>query len=186
MEVQAIKILQEMLIDRNYFIEYVDKDYTRSEAYVLKGVYITPGNLNIFQNPRVLLCFICDVNDVKLNIRGIKDKLSIMNHEKSIHCIILYRDSVTSSASKSLNIIDHHIELFSLKELQLNITKHRLVPIHEKMTKNEIDELSSRFDKSLMPIMYSLDPVSRYYGYKKGDFIRITRKNGLIVYRQVK
>jgi DNA-directed RNA polymerase I, II, and III subunit RPABC1 len=183
MEIQAIKILQEMLVDRNYLIEYVDKDYSRSEAYVLKGVYINPTSLNIFQTYRVLLCFICDANDIKLNIQGIKDKLSIMNQEKSMHCIIVYRDSVTSSAKKSLNIIDHHIDLFSLKELQLNITKHRLVPVHEKV----IDKVLDKSIKiSELPVMYALDPVSRYYGYKKGDVIKITRKNGLVIYRQVK
>lgn len=179
MEIQAIKILGELLNDRGYTVEYIDKNYSQDQQYVIKAVLYETNDHQLSQTGKIILGFICE--DLKLNIKGIKDKLSIMNKENSTHCIVIYRHNVTSSAKKSLDIIDHKIELFSLGEFQLNITKHRLVPIHEKVTGTDLEKY-----KNKLPVLLTTDPISRYYGYKKGDFIKITRKNGLVVYRQVK
>lgn len=182
MEKQAIKTLSELLKDRRYDIEYIDTNYSQKEQYIAKALLYETDDNNSLRTSKKILGFICE--DLKLNIKSIKDKLSIMNKENSTHCIIIYRDNVTSSAKKSLDIIDHKIELFSLNELQLNITRHRLVPIHEKVVDNDLLNLEKY--KNKLPILLATDPISRYYGYKKGDFIKITRKNGLVIYRQVK
>jgi DNA-directed RNA polymerase I, II, and III subunit RPABC1 len=182
MEQQAVKILGEILKDRGYTIEYIDDCYSNLREYVIKVVYYPVNEQQVLPMCKIILGFICE--ESKLNIKGIKDKLSIMNKENSNHSIIVYRESVTSSAKKSLDIIDHKIELFSLNELQLNITKHRLVPVHEKVNGDDLLDLEKY--KNKLPIILTSDPISRYYSYKKGDIIKITRKNGLVLYRQVK
>lgn len=177
LETQAIKVLYEMILDRGYVIDYID--YLNRESYCIKG---TKNNLENI-NSNTILCFINA--DEKLNIQGIKDRISIMNKEGSTKCIIVYRSSVTSSAKKSLETLEYDFELFGLHELQLNITRHRLVPRHERVLLSEKDELDRNY-KGKIPAILHTDPVSRYYSFEKGEYIRITRKDGTMIYRIVK
>lgn len=187
MEKQALKVLGELMIDRGYKIDYI-KDDTKNDkndkndkeeenkgddSFSLKGS----------KSDNIILCFIN--NDEKLNIQGIKDRISVMNKEGATSCIIVYRSSVTSSAKKSLETLEYDFELFGLHELQLNITRHRLVPRHCRVLSSEKEELDKAY-KGKLPILLSTDPISRYYSFKKGEYIRITRKNGEIIYRVVK
>lgn len=170
MEQQAKKVLTEMITDREFRIEYQGDD----QPYCIKG-----RNL---QN-EIILCFLTDED--KLNIQGIKDRMSVVNRENATRCIIVFRSSVTSSAKKSLETLDYDIELFGLHELQLNVTKHRLVPRHSKITPSEKEELDKHY-KGKLPFLLQTDAVCRYYAFKKNDYIRITRKDGTIIYRVVK
>ena len=178
--VNAIKVLKEMIQDRGYIIDIVENDDNSNDTndenettFCIKGR----------RNNDIILCFLEE--DDKLNIQGIKDKISVMNKEGSKKCIIVYRSSVTSSAKKSLETLEYEFELFGMHELQLNITKHRLVPNHARVTPSEKNELDLKY-KGKLPFILSQDAVSRYYGFTKGEYVRITRKNGSIIYRLVK
>ena len=203
-EIYALKVLSEMIEDRGYCIDYMknndendendenennvkNESDTQSEqndddhkeeipSYVIKAFHTT-------NHKNIILCFLSEED--KLNIQGIKEKISIMNKENADRCIIVYRTSVTSSAKKSLETLRYNFELFGLHELQLNITKHRLVPRHEKASLEEKNELDKSY-KGKLPVLLHTDPVSRYYAFQRGDYIRITRKNGTIHYRVVK
>lgn len=167
LEIQANSILKEMLIDRGYIVE------ESKESFSIKG----------YKDDKIIITFIC--NEDKVSIKSIKDFMSIMNKFDYHSCIIIYRDSVTSSAKKSLTIMNYEIELFNINELQLNITKHRLVPKHEKVSLEEKEMLDQKY-KGKLPIILHTDPISRYYLFKRGDYIRITRHNGIVLYRLVK
>lgn len=192
MERQSIKILSEMISDRKYTIDYLC--YENQDVKDVKDVKDENKENDIDENIEpfcirgrkgndVILCFLS--NDDKLNIQGIKDRIAIMNREGSTRCIIVYRSSVTSSAKKSLETLEYDFELFSMNELQLNITKHRLVPRHTIATASEKEELDSKY-KGKLPTILHTDAVCRYYAFQKGDYVRITRKNGSIIYRVVK
>jgi DNA-directed RNA polymerase I, II, and III subunit RPABC1 len=172
---KAYEILSEMIKDRGFIIDKEDENQNHED----KPYSIKAHNLS---NDR-LLCFI--TNDDKLNIQGIKDKISILNKENASRCIIVYKSTITSSAKKSLDTVNYRFELFALHELQFNVTKHRLVPRHEHVTPSEKDELNKNY-KGKLPILLQTDAIARYYAFEKGDYIRITRKNGSIVYRVVK
>jgi DNA-directed RNA polymerase subunit H (RpoH/RPB5) len=170
---QAIKVVSEMLIDREYKIEYCDYNIENDSVYCLKAL----------KENSITLVFINE--DDKLNIQGIKDKISTMNKEGANRCIIIYKSNVTSSAKKSLETLEYDFELFALHELQLNISRHRLVPRHCHVLSSEKEELEKKY-KGKLPLLLHTDPISRYYAYKRGDYIRITRKDGSIIYRMVK
>jgi DNA-directed RNA polymerase I, II, and III subunit RPABC1 len=172
-EIQSIKVIAEMLIDREYKIDYMDISLTSDNPFCLKASKIN-SNVIVFIN-----------EDDKLNIQGIKDKISIMNKEVSNSCIIIYKSNVTSSAKKSLETLEYDFELFAMHELQLNITRHRLVPRHSRILQSEKEDLDKKY-KGKLPILLHTDPVSRYYAFKRGEYIRITRKDGSIIYRIVK
>ena len=63
-------------------------------------------------------------------------------------------------------------------ELMFVVTNHVLVPLHEKLTQAEEDELMKRImsTKDKLPVLLHSDPVSRFLGFLPGDVIRITRR----------
>jgi DNA-directed RNA polymerase I, II, and III subunit RPABC1 len=157
-------ILTEMLNDRGYNISFGDEPY------------IATSNTN---NSRILICF---SDEAKVNINTVKNQISKMSEYSITHSILVYKDVITSSALKAIECLENtRIELFSVKELQYNITKHRLVPKHEKYTR---DDMKKHADS--LPVLLKTDVVCRYYDFNRGDIIEITRTNGFKVYRIVK
>lgn len=83
-------------------------------------------------------------------------------------------------------------EFFWLDKLQFNITKHALVPRHEKATPKEVQQLTEKYqlnNVSQLPRLSASDPVVQYYNFKRGDVIKITRPSPTsfshIVFRSV-
>lgn len=166
--IQACRILRKMLIDREYTLEEDSK-----EDFSIRG----------YKGSSKIITFLSE--ESKLTIHIIKEYISIITKEKYDKCIIVYQDSVTSSAKKSLEIMEYNIELFSLGELQLNITEHRLVPLHERASKEEKEYLE-KTSKGRLPFILLTDPVCRYYYFQRGEYIRITRADKSVIYRVVK
>lgn len=137
------------------------------------------------QDGSIFLVFFDDAP--KLNKAGMSRFLTMMNDAGSTHSIIVYQENVTSMTSKSIDqSVDMKIELFSLDDLQFNITKHRLVPkAFERLTTNEAMSFKKSYGVKL-PIMKTTDPIARFYNYNQGDLIKITQRDGLINYRIVR
>ena len=172
LEIQASNIIKKMLSDRGYTINDESK-----EDFIIKAS--KEKEKETYQ----MITFIC--KEEKLSIQGIKEFISAMNKENCNRCIIVYRDSVTSSAKKSLEIMEYNIELFNINELQIDITQHRIVPKHELASKEEKELLDKEY-KAKLPFILLTDPISRYYYFQRGEYIRITRKDGTVMYRVVK
>ena len=78
-----------------------------------------------------------------------------------------------------------HVELFSLNEFQYDITKLYYYVPHEKVTnEKKIREIREIYKNSL-PSILRTDPISRYFGFKRGDIIKIIRSPSEICYRMV-
>ena len=105
------------------------------------------------------------------------------------HCLIVYKDSATPIAKKVVDDSQEiRIELFNEDELQYNLTKHYLVPDHKLIYKSKTkkcEEFKKKYTDKF-PTLLKTDPVSRFYGYEKGDIIQITRKDSYVTYRIVK
>ena len=71
-----------------------------------------------------------------------------------------------------------NVQFFTFQELCVNITKHTLVPRHEKITRSEVPvDLTNSCAE--LPILAANDKVAQYYAYEPGDIIRITRTAGV-------
>jgi DNA-directed RNA polymerases I, II, and III subunit RPABC1 len=109
----------------------------------------------------------------------------------NINILIVLEDKPTSTIQKELEE-NHNIEIFFVKKLMFNITKHVLVPKHKLLNENEIKEILDKYQckKNQLPKIQYDDPVARYYGAKVGDVFEITRPTpttGIFkVYRVVK
>ncbi|CAB0044181.1 unnamed protein product, partial [Trichogramma brassicae] len=93
--------------------------------------------------------------------------------------IIVVQSGMTPSAKQSL--VDmapkYILEQFLESELLINITEHELVPEHIVLSPDEKEELLSRYklkENQLMRIQQN-DPVSRYFGLKRGQVVKIIR-----------
>lgn len=169
---KAYDICLEMFNQRGY--EIVEQDDERILAIKEDGNQI---------------CAFISKNMTKFNVDRIQEYISMIKKMDIWHCIIVYKDSATPIAKKvvedSKEII---IELFNEDELQYNITKHFLVPLHELLYKKkskECDTFKKKYSDKF-PVILKTDPIARFYFYDKGDIIRITRKDGYITYRIVK
>lgn len=128
---------------------------------------------------RVVLCLYS-----KLNIERIKAYIQELEQLNIRHCIIIYDDVITSSCKKIMEyMVKFTFETFQLNEMQYDITKHDLYNVHEKLSAQEVAEISCTKN---FPILLKSDPVCRYFHFQRGDVIRIRRKNGIIVYRVVR
>ena len=125
-------------------------------------------------------------NSDSFDNKSMKDVITKMKDEEVNHAIIVYKNKVTPHVKNILEQnVELYIELFSEKELQYNITKHRLQPVFDKLPEKDAIEFKKKYGIKI-PVMKSEQPISRFYNYKKGDMIRIIRKDGYISYRIVK
>jgi DNA-directed RNA polymerase I, II, and III subunit RPABC1 len=129
--------------------------------------------------------------NIKLNTEITQQYLTIMKDLDISHGIILYKDTVTSSAKKIIDIynesnIDSKIELFLVEELQYNITKHRLQPAKFEKLSAEDNKAFKKTYGINYPIMLVSDKIARFYAFQKGDIIKVYNKNGYITYLFVK
>lgn len=119
----------------------------------------------------------------KLNVDKIKEYIGRAKKLELVHCILIYTGNVTPVASKIIRKSqDIEFEIFKETELMFNLTKHSLVPLHEKLSEND----SLPFKNLQIPSLLSTDCVSRFLGFRSGDVIKITRKDSFISYRVVK
>jgi DNA-directed RNA polymerase subunit H (RpoH/RPB5) len=93
--------------------------------------------------------------------------------------ILVVKEKLTQNNMKFINPLDLQIQIFEIKDLQFNISKHNLVPKHELIqdqteVENLVKEysLKSRFQ---FPIILKTDPMAKYLNLKNGDVIRVIR-----------
>ena len=165
---KAYEICKEMLLQRGF--EIVDEEDERITCLKKDGS---------------LICVFLS-NIPKLDVERIKDYITLMNELTVNHSIIVYKNTVTPYAKQIIQSSeDMLIEIFSENELQYNPTKHRLVPKHEILNEEEAKNFKEKYNGKFGGILVN-DPISRFYGYKKGDVIRIIRNSNYITYRIVK
>lgn len=105
---------------------------------------------------------------------------------KTKNFILVVNDAPSSAVlayitmrDKGLQALGGMLQLYYMKELMYNPTKHVLVPKHEKMSEEDMKRVLEEFasKKSQLPIIYKTDPIARWLGLKHGDTVRITRHN---------
>lgn len=125
-------------------------------------------------------------NISKFNVDRVEECISFMNSISVKHAIVVYSDTATSTAKTMIEKLDDmKIELFGIEELQHNITNHILCPEHIKVGVEEAGAFKKDYGVKF-PTILRTDPISRFYGYQRGDVIKIIRKNGFITYRIVR
>lgn len=158
----------EMLEQRNY--EILDPEDDRITALKPDGTQV--------------IVFLSD--STKFNVKNIQMYITIMDELQIFHTIIIYKDSITAFTKKAIEqSLEMTFELFAVEDLQYNITKHVLQPKFECLSTDEGTQFKKKFGTRFATIRKD-DAISRFYGYNKGDVIKITRPNNYISYSIVK
>lgn len=97
--------------------------------------------------------------------------------------LVLQNVSSKVPSTQALRAIDtlahkgYTMEVFKESELLVNITEHILVPKHIPLSQDEKDALMKRYKLKdhQLPRMLNSDPISRYYGLKRGAVVKIIR-----------
>ena len=167
---KAIQTVKDMIEQRGYIISNEDE----------KKI------IGIDKNQETIVVFKTLID--KCNVDRMKEITVTMNDIKSNHCIIIY-STVTSMAKKIVETsTEKKFELFTVDSLQFNITKHRLVPKHIRLSDTEAKSFKNKYGLNCETIKTD-DPVSLFYYFKKGDIIKIIREDDgkeYITYRIVK
>lgn len=124
----------------------------------------------------------------QLNMKNFNDHRGMLATYGIEHGIIVY-SNMTSAVKKLLTTTEDlkcKVETFYYDEVSFNLTKHRLVPKHSKVSNSEAELLKTKYSANLFPIIKTTDPISRFYGFKKGEIIKVERKSGCITYRIVR
>ena len=88
--------------------------------------------------------------------------------EASPSCIIVSVEGPTPFTRKECS--DSRVEFFCARELVYNVTKHSLVPAHERLA-----EPPDGTTRDTLPKMLDGDPIVRYYGWPVGTVVRVWR-----------
>lgn len=165
-------------INESFISDIVLKNATKTSFEVkmdnIYVIYYIPSKFRMGELKKLL----DDNEDRKLN--------------KDVQFIIVLNDKMSLINLRTLNSMPNlQYQIFRIKELQFNITKHILVPKHEvvrdeEVIKSILDSYSLK-TKYQLPTILKTDPMSRYLGLKSGDIVKITRNSPssgeYIVYR---
>ena len=168
--VKSVKTIFEMLEDRQVDLSKIQKDSLVEIAIAnhfktyfdiiienIKVMYYMPSK---FKWSELKVCF-------------------TEQDEKFDYIILVVKEKISLNNLKLLYALKLNIQIFDIKELQFNISKHILVPKHE-IIKDEkiINDLIEKYcvkSKHQFPHILKSDPMSRYLGLKSGDMVKIIR-----------
>ena len=127
------------------------------------------------------------------NFREITNHSDVGISNKDNLVIILINKNKNEMESKdyfinNINIENNYTSLFTLFQLQVNITEHYLVPKHILLNKKEIINLRKKNFINLPAIIRFAnnsygdletvgDPIARYYGLQTNDIVKIIRNS---------
>lgn len=167
--VQSYITLKEMLTDRGIDISNLEAISNDELSIMVKSGKIF--SLKINSNMTVIY-----YTSSKFKINDLKKYL-----DDSKHIILIFKEKINNLNIKNIKEnTEVFVEIFMLKELQYNISKHVLVPKHEIVKDdNEIESILSTYQvkKSQLPIILKNDPMARYLDVKSGDIVKITRNS---------
>ena len=189
------KTVLEMLSDRNYIIseEDLNLDISDFRSRLIENKINIESHNN--KNENMYVHFFLDNKSFgKKDLVNLKEYLNEKYESKNLNIIIVLKEKPTAQIKKELlNEEYNNIEIFFVKNLLFNVTKHEIIPKHEIMEdEEEIKKMLEEFQclPRNLPKILSSDPVAKYYGMKSGQICKITRKSKVtgesIYYRLVK
>jgi DNA-directed RNA polymerase I, II, and III subunit RPABC1 len=158
------------------------------EQSIVNGLSFGPIEHSIIEDKKIVIKIIM-YNTKKANIKDICESY-IKEYGEDIHVILVMKDKITTNITKELSLSKYkNVEIFQLKNLLINITKHVLQPKFDIVLENEEEDIVKQFVsvkitksvinqlKSKLPKIKKDDPVAKFYGLKVGNLLKITRMN---------
>ena len=145
------------------------------------------------------------VETQKLNIDSMREIVQTMEALALTKVIIIYQTTITASVRKAMeHLVPIQVELWKIAELMYDIRKHELFCPHVNMDPQQVANLVNALsvgdnskDKTTtpeqtvavlqkVPKILKSDPVVRFFGFQRGDVLRIERPNASFFFRVVR
>lgn len=120
------------------------------------------------------------VSSIKKLLEGDEDD---EGGEMKLKNFIVIVSNPTPAATKSIRELNNpDIELFDIKWLQYNVSRHELQPQEFQPVRNEeeIEAIVKRYSlktRTQLPLIPNTDPMARYYALRPGQLVRVTRRS---------
>ena len=121
----------------------------------------------------------------KVGVEFVKKTLAKTEDMEIYHIILVSQEKLTPFANKHIVSVPTKMEIFLIKELKFNITKHYLVPQHVLLSQTDSQKIIDYYGKKNLPQIRQVDILSRYFDANIGQVFRIYRNEGGIHYRMV-
>jgi DNA-directed RNA polymerase subunit H len=161
---KCIKTLSEMFIDRGFQQESEEIFHCEFQ----KDKYIF--NIDITNTFRIIF---------NLNNRFKFADIKKYFDEDFKYYILIISEKISTTNSKTIFETCKDVQIFEIKEMQFNITKHHLVPKHILINNeteiNKIVELYNLKSRVQLPVILKSDPVARYLNAKSGNVVKVLR-----------
>ena len=174
---QARKTVLEMLSDRGFTIS---EELSCDKIADFKNLFANK-NCDIYvQEPRV--CYVKFILQFKIRPNALRDIVAQLTESQLAQGgdLIIVTRNKPNSALQKISRTFKGMQIFWVKNLVVNITKHSLNPKFIPLQEEEVEallkkyKLTSRFQ---LPVMLKDDPVSQYFGFKSGTVCQVVRKS---------
>ena len=176
----ARNVVIEMLEDRGFI---VNDEYKNVDNETLKYLYYVKS-YDIFckkhttDNTKIYAKFIYST---KIKPTVFKEYITTLFREtldpEYDKIILILQEEPTKSLVKIANLFNS-CEIFNINRLQINITKHSLVPKHSLISETEVNELKQKYNLTSihqLPVISRHDPIVRYYNFPYNRVCKIVR-----------
>ena len=181
--IKSFTVVKEMLADRKIDISNLES-YSENELHIiLSESNNSTKNGNIFQikvNDDIKIIYHMKSKFIKNDLK--KFLSSVEKDENYKHIIFIFKEKINNNNEKNIQDLLEGMsyEMFPIKNLLFNITKHSYVPKHELLSTEDMNDIMKKYsikNKSQFPIILKSDPVARYYDFKPGQLIKIYRSS---------
>ena len=179
----SISTLIEMLTDRGIDASVL-KSYSIEEISSFGGVFVID-----LPESKIKIVY-----DLSPKIRWVDVKKSIgIDNESDINLLIyIVKDKMNNSETKKIDELAFDYQVFDIKDLQFNISKHILVPKHTLISDaKEIENILNVYKVKInqLPQILKTDKMAQYLNAKVGNIVKINRisptSGEFVVYRYV-
>jgi DNA-directed RNA polymerase subunit H (RpoH/RPB5) len=181
---KVLQHIREMLEMRGDDVSYIEE---HADAVARARYYTEFIELNT-DNTTVMFALTKEVlKDVMKELKDSDNPQQLIDKYKTKNFVLVVAEPPSAATSnslqakdKQLNAVGGLLQVFLMKELMYNPSKHELVPKHEKLAEEEAKAVMEHYmikSKLQLPVIHRTDVMARWLGLKHGEIVKITRYN---------
>ena len=171
---RSFTVIKEMLTDQGKNIDHLNS-ISKSELDTMFRVNENIFQINVNDNMKLIYYM-----NPKFKVQDLRKYIQPSENEDITEILLVFKEKINNFNAKNIEEFDNiHLQVFLLKELLFNVSKHQLVPKHEVIRDNdEIEKLVQKFNlksKLQFPAILKTDPMAKYLNIQSGQLVKITR-----------